>query len=168
MIVVWLSFALVNAVAQTPTAVSGEVTQRDGAPLAGVMVLVRETGALEWTSSDGRYTLAALRPGTYTLVLSLGGYSVEEKAVVTEGQSSRVTTVVDWPLSFVEMLVVRAPSRQVESLTDAPAAVTTLDAVDVGRRSTGNQLPLLLADGAGRSDCPERSLRFRGQRARIQ
>ncbi len=148
-IVVWLSFALVNAVAQTPTAVSGEVTQRDGAPLAGVMVLVRETGALEWTSSDGRYTLAALRPGTYTLVLSLGGYTVEEKAVVTEGQSIRVTTQVDWPLSFVEMLVVRAPSRQVESLTDAPAAVTTLDAVDVGRQSTGNQLPLLLAAAPG-------------------
>jgi iron complex outermembrane receptor protein len=148
-LVVSIAIASAVASAQERSVLSGTVTRPDGTPLPGVMVLVQETGAIEWTSTDGRYTFRTLAPGAYTLLLSLGGYSVESKALMTGGQTTLVESVVDWPLSFVEMLVVRAPSRQVESIADAPAAVTTLDATDIGRRSASTQVPLLLASLPG-------------------
>lgn len=130
--------------------VSGRVVRTDGKPLPGVMVLLRGTGAVEWTAADGRYRFSHVRPGAYTLLLSLGGYSTTESVVLSAGTPlPPVETRVDWPLSFVETMVVAAASRQNERLADAPAAVTAIDAAEISRRSGNAQLPLLLASSPG-------------------
>lgn len=130
--------------------ISGRVVRTDGSPLPGVMVLLRETGAVEWTTAEGRYRFAHVPPGAYTLVLTLGGYSATESLSLSAGtRTTPIETSVDWPLSFVETMVVAAVSRQTERLADAPAAVVSIDAADIARRSGSGQLPLLLAASPG-------------------
>jgi iron complex outermembrane receptor protein len=137
-------------VGQSAGAISGRVVRNDGSPLSGVMVVLRETGAVEWTATDGTYRFPRVRPGTYTVLLTLGGYSTTESLSLSAGTAApSIETKVDWPLSFVESMVVAAPSRQTERLADAPAAVTSFDAADIARRSGNAQLPLLLASSPG-------------------
>jgi outer membrane receptor protein involved in Fe transport len=132
------------------TAISGRVVRQDGTPLGGVMVLLQETGAVEWTAADGRYRFTRVPPGRYTLLFTLGGYSLSQGLALTAGTDRpQADTVVDWPLSFVETMVVAAASRQTEPLLDAPASVLTLDAKEIARHSATGQLPLLLASAAG-------------------
>jgi outer membrane receptor protein involved in Fe transport len=146
-IAVWLGASVV-AVAQ-PAALSGRVSRQDGTPLPGVMVLLEQTGGVEWTATDGVYRFPKIAPGTYTLLLTLGGYSTSREATVTAGTPARADVVVDWPLSFVETMVVEAASRQAERLIDAPASVLALDAAAIERLSGQGQLPALLSAAAG-------------------
>lgn len=133
-----------------PGTVSGRVLRQDGTALPGVMVLLKETGAVAWTTADGTYRFDKIRPGRCTLVFTLGGYSATQIVDVPSTDSPAVPdTVADWPLSFVETMVVAAASKQAEQLTDAPASVLVLDAKEIARQSGQGQLPLLLAAGAG-------------------
>lgn len=134
---------------QSQGSIAGRIVRPDGQAVAGVMVLVQETGALQWSGADGRYAFARLKPGSYTLVLTLGGYSATQQATVAGGGQTAVETTVDWPLSFVETLVVTSASRQAESIADAPALVSLLDAGTIARQSGSNQLPMLLAASPG-------------------
>ena len=142
-------FAADSLTAQARSGIAGRVVRDDGSALAAVMVLVRETGDIQYTDTDGRYAFSRLNPGSYTLLFSLGGYSLTVPAAVGVGQATVLETRVDWPLTFVESLVVRAASRQVESIADAPAVVTTIDSAEIARRSTNGQLPLLLSGAPG-------------------
>ena len=143
----WLGAS--GVAAAQPPALSGRVSRPDGAPLPGVMVLVEQTGSIEWTATDGTYRVSKIAPGTYTLILTLGGYSANHEVTVAAGTPARADIVVDWPLSFVETMVVEAPSRQAERLIDAPASVLALDATAIERLSGQGQLPALLSAAAG-------------------
>jgi outer membrane receptor protein involved in Fe transport len=145
---VWLG-AGAAAAAQTQAALSGRVSRQDGTPLPGVMVLVEQTGAVEWTAADGVYRFPKMAPGTYSLLLTLGGYSTTRDVTVNPGTPAREDIAVDWPLSFVETMVVEAASRQAERLIDAPASVLALDADAIERLSGQAQLPALLSGAAG-------------------
>jgi outer membrane receptor protein involved in Fe transport len=138
------------AAAQGSGRITGHVSRDDETPLAGVQVVIQETGAAEWTSSSGDYVFANLRPGTYTLLLTLANYSTTAMvSVKAEKGPVRVDTKVDWPLSFVERFVVEAASRQVERGVEAPAPVTRLDADDVRRLSAQAQAPRMIAYAPG-------------------
>ena len=134
--------------AQNTGRITGRISRED-TPLAGVQVVVQETGAAEWTSREGTYTFSGLRPGSYTLILTLADRSATEVVSVSTATPAIVETLVDWPLSFVETLVVEAASRQVERIVDAPAPVTRLDADEIGRWGTQAQVPRLLASAPG-------------------
>ena len=130
--------------------INGRLVRQDGSPLAGGMALLQSTGAVEFTGADGRYRFDRVPPGTQTVLLTLGSYSLVETIQVAAGTNAEVhETVVDWPLSFVESMVVVAPSRKVESIAEAPAAVTVLDAREIERLSGQGQLPLALASAPG-------------------
>ena len=145
-----IAAATAVATAQQPMPLVGRVARQDGTPLPGVMVLVQETGAIEWTAADGRYRFGKLAPGTYSLLFTLGGYSATQTVALSAGQAApSVETLVDWPLSFVETMVVAAASRRTESIADAPASVLTLDAREIGRQAGHGQIPLLLAASPG-------------------
>ena len=149
-LVLAIAAATASVAAQPPGQLAGRVVRQDGTPLAGVMVLLQETGAIEWTATDGRYRFRKLAPGTYSLLFTLGSYSTTQEVTLAAGRLlPPVETVVDWPLSFVETMVVAAASRQTESIADAPASVLTLDAKEIGRQAGLGQLPLLLAASPG-------------------
>lgn len=138
------------ASAQQRGALHGRVLREDGTPLPGVMVVLRESGAVAWTTADGKYRFDQVAPGAVTLNLSLGGYSTEVTAEPRAGADVAVPdTAVDWPLSFVETILVGAASRRVESIADAPASVVAIGAKEIERQSGQGQLPALLTASAG-------------------
>ena len=136
--------------AQSTGRITGKIVSQEGVPLGGVMVLVQGLGLVAWSDTDGRYVLARVPPGTYTLVLSLGSHSdLKRDVVVPTGAAVTVDATVDWPLFFTETVVVTAASRRLERIVDAPAAMTVLTADEIAPRSTHGQLPRLLARSSG-------------------
>ena len=89
------------AVAQTPittAAIEGVVVDTSGGVLPGADVEVRnvETNIARTivTDSAGRFTALQLRPGHYTVTVTLSGFAtlVQEDIAVTVGQSLRLTS----------------------------------------------------------------------------
>ena len=83
----------VPAAAQTITAsISGQVRDAQGAPVANAVVSARNdaTNQTVTTTSgaDGQYTLAGLRPSTYTISTQIGGATVTETVTVEIGQAA--------------------------------------------------------------------------------
>ena len=142
--------AATPAGAQARGTVQGRVVRQDATPLPGVMALLEQTGAVAWTAGDGTYRFERVPPGALTIHLSLGGYSTRIAAELQPGARLELPdSVVDWPLSFVETILVGAASRQVEPIADAPASVVAIGAAEIERQSGQGQLPLLLAGSAG-------------------
>jgi len=136
--------------AQSRGALHGRVVREDGSPLPGVMVVLKESGAVAWTTADGGYRFDRVAAGTATLNFSLGGYSTEAMASAEAGRDIAVPdTAVDWPLTFVETILVGAASRQLEPITDAPASVVAIGAKEIERQSAQGQVPALLTASAG-------------------
>ena len=75
-----LAVALVPAAALAQSTITGEVTDNTGGILPGVTVEVASPVLIEGsrvavTDGAGRYTVVALRPGSYTVAMSLPGFS---------------------------------------------------------------------------------------------
>jgi hypothetical protein len=69
--------------------ISGSIRDADfDAPLAGATVLIVETGQKTKTSDDGNYSLTNVKPGSYTITVSAGGYTrqVKTNVAVQPGQ----------------------------------------------------------------------------------
>lgn len=95
-------------------AIDGSVRQPQGrGTLAGVRVLIKETGAVATTSEDGSYGFSHLAPGPYTLTFNADGY--EPLTLRTEVGGDRAThldAVFGPPVRSVDEVVVvaqRAP-----------------------------------------------------------
>jgi TonB-linked SusC/RagA family outer membrane protein len=104
------AFAVVSAAAQEGNGrIVGTVTDAEsGRPLSGAQVYLDGTTLGVLTSSEGRYTLPNVRPGRYTVMVQIIGYSQGRQAgaAVTAGQTTtidfRMTTTV---LSLQEVVV---------------------------------------------------------------
>ena len=76
----------------TTAAISGQVRDGAGSPVAGATVNARneETNGTVTavTDSDGSYSLNGLRPAPYTITTSAGGSTIERRVVVSIGQSA--------------------------------------------------------------------------------
>lgn len=73
-------------------ALSGKVTSSTGMPVDGATVGLKELGRSTMTNEKGRYELKALKPGTYTLVIS--SLETEPKSLkVTVENSGKVVNV---------------------------------------------------------------------------
>ena len=82
-----LAIAASSAAAQQQGSIAGVVTDRiGGTPLAGVKVAVLNTNLSVLTNQEGRYTLARVPVGTYSVQASLIGYgAATNTASVTAG-----------------------------------------------------------------------------------
>jgi uncharacterized repeat protein (TIGR02543 family) len=76
--------------------ISGHVTNGNGTPLPGAMVLDRTEWKYAITGPAGEYTLVGLEPGTHTLVASKTGYSEQTKTADVEAGK---TTTCDFVLT---------------------------------------------------------------------
>ena len=92
------------ASAQRPGSIRGSVFDADfDAPLAGVEVLIAETGATVTSSPEGNYLIGQVAPGTYTLVFSKSGYvrQIKSNVVVSSGRLTEADAFL--PGDFTEM-----------------------------------------------------------------
>ena len=129
--------------------IAGLVTDSAKRPLdnASVSVLGTRYGAI--SDAGGRYVIAGVPAGTYTVrVQRIGNKAVETPDVsVTDG----ATTEVDFSLSTAALQlggVVVSASRRVEKITDAPATVTRLEAAQIAN-SVGNSFAGALKEVKG-------------------
>lgn len=118
-----LAWSAGEAQGQATGQIAGRVTASDGAPLSGAAVAADGYGAI--TDADGRYTIAAVPAGTYTVRVSVIGYSEQTQEVtVTAGQTA--TANFQLTASAVELegvVAVGYGTARTEDVTGAVASV---------------------------------------------
>ena len=122
--------AAIPAVALAQTGrISGTVTDATKHPLAGAQVLVPAVGLSAESGTDGRFTVSGVPSGSYIVRVYRLGYQAKSTngVVVASGQTSSLAVSLETAVTQLGGIVVSA-SRRVEKVTDAPAAVTTIDA----------------------------------------
>lgn len=128
----------------------GVVVRQDGSGVGGVVMLVQGLGLSQLTDATGKYVFGRVAPGTYTVSATLGPHSLREPGVViTPRTTTTLRTVVDWPLSIFESVVVNGTTRQPERLVEAPAAVTALESHELAAQAPHGQVPRVLAGTPG-------------------
>ena len=139
------------AFAQT-VSVSGTVrAERDKQPIAGAVISIAGTSAEATSGADGRFTLPAVAPGTYTVVATRGGFApatsqvtvaasgmAELDVLLPDGLLVNETLTVQGRLSdYVETSAMA--TRSSARLIDVPQAIAVLPArllEDVGALDT--------------------------------
>jgi outer membrane receptor protein involved in Fe transport len=99
-----------------PRTVSGRVTTAAGAPLADVQVAVPDVHRSTTTDADGRYTLARLPAGTFTVSFTRIGYAPQVRRVSLD--TADVTVNVTMKETTIEL-----PALQVTATPNATSAL---------------------------------------------
>ncbi|HEX6926767.1 MAG TPA: TonB-dependent receptor [Longimicrobiaceae bacterium] len=130
-----------GAWAQATGTISGTITNDAGEPLAAVNVAVSGYEAL--SGQTGRYTIAAIPAGVYTLRASLLGYSeYTEEVTVTAGQVTTVNIVLSAQAVELEGVVAvgYGGTQREESVTGSIASVSGADLVRTPAVTTSGTL----------------------------
>lgn len=137
--------------AQATGTIRGSVTRADdGAPLAGVVVVVRGVGTRANSGTSGKYTLDRVPVGSHTLVFRWLGYKPTELNVtVTAGGVTTADAKMEAQPIALNDLIVESASKVPERAVEAPAAVTTIDPRILQSTSISGQAPLALANVPG-------------------
>ncbi|MEK6651167.1 MAG: TonB-dependent receptor plug domain-containing protein, partial [Bacteroidota bacterium] len=131
--------------------VSGTVRHNETQePIPSVNLRIVGTHLGAATNDAGGYRIGAVPAGRYKLLVTAVGYrSAEASIVVREDEEMRQNLLlVDEAVRSSDVMVYGASLRR-ERITDAPAAVTQLDAADIARRAGSGQLPKMLESEPG-------------------
>lgn len=139
-----LAFGGSPAEAQTAGTITGRVTS-EGQTLAGAQVVVTESSGAQFgalAGSDGRYTIANVRAGRYTVTAQIIGFqSVTRNVTLTAGE----TVTVDFELASEAVSIAGLDvfaSRATERRT--PVAFSDIDKVQIQNQLASRDLPLAL------------------------
>jgi len=128
----------VAAGAQAPTAsVTGVVRTQSGAAMPAVRVTVtnRTTGSTRTRATDanGRYAVAELAPGTYTVAAAVVGYrKTSQSDVRVDGQTTVDLILMPVPVSLNEITVTATLHEQ--ELKDVPFSIAAPTAAELRTR----------------------------------
>jgi iron complex outermembrane recepter protein len=114
--------------------ISGRVTDPSGLPIVGAKVRVVELRRSATTNTDGRYSIAEVPAGAYTLSIAFIGYAPELSRVAVAGES--VTRDVTLKRSAVELPAVQiSASPNATSALNSPQPVASVSAEDLAKQS---------------------------------
>ena len=145
-LLVWLALAPPTVFAQTGI-VTGSVVDQTGLVLPGATVILRGEGVPRTAYADeqGNFELSGVEPGTYTLTVSLAGFSDATVEDVTVGGAALELPPVELPLaSFGDTVVVTASRNEVR-LLDAPVSTSVITALTLETTPAQNYGDLLRA-----------------------
>lgn len=109
--------------------ISGTVTDGSKNPVAGAQVLVSGAGLSAESGADGKYMVTGVPAGTYQVRVYRLGFKAKTMTGVTVAAGQSANLAVSLEAATVQLGgVVVSASRRVEKVTDAPAAITTIDA----------------------------------------
>ena len=135
------SLAATPVTAQDNGRVTGQVTGRSGAPIAGVQVYIPATNQGTLTNEGGRFLITNVAPGTHTVRAERIGYQGVEQQITVEPGGSVVVdfTMQEQALGLDEIVVTgtagAARRREVGNtvaqidVTDLPAPPPNVDAL---------------------------------------
>ncbi|MCI0708045.1 MAG: TonB-dependent receptor [Ignavibacteriae bacterium] len=128
-------------------------TIRDGETketIPNVNVRLKDTSIGSAADINGKYAIENVPPGQYTILVTSVGYaSVELPVDVQAGEVLHQDfTLASSSIQVSEIMVYGASLRR-ERITDAPAAVSVIDAKDITRGAGHGQLPKLLESEPG-------------------
>ena len=121
-----------------PLAISGVVTDTDGAPLPGVTVLVKGTSLGSATDTEGKFKLSLPSQENVVLVFSFVG--MQTKEVPYKGESEIKVTLQTDVTEMEQVVVTGIFTRKAESFT---GAATTFKREDLKRLGNQNILQSL-------------------------
>lgn len=118
--------------AQATERISGTVTSDQGAPIAGVQLVLQGTPLGAITGDNGRYVIAGVAPGTYVLRAQRIGFAPQTRTV-TVGAGEALTA--DFSLAAVatrltQQVVVGYTTQQRRDVTDAVSSTSGADLAD--------------------------------------
>ncbi len=138
-VLVLLGGALAHA--QQGVAVEGKVVAKStAAGIPGVVVFISELQLTDETDGQGRFRIPNVSPGTYNVVLTLGGdTSVQTLLVPPEGVKDLLFEV-EWTYEEVRVVAEELATKVV----DAPAAVTAIHQEEIQQQASQGQVPKIL------------------------
>ena len=145
------------------TTLRGKVVDEAGAPLAGVMVLVKGTTNGTMTSADGTYSLQASRGNV--IEFSCLGLATEERTF--DGRSSINVTMKEDSLFLEDVVVVGYGTAKKETLTAAVSAIKgdellKAPSTNVSQVLAGKLSGISSVQESGEPGLDQASLRIRG------
>jgi len=177
------------AAAQQGSTISGTVRDTSGAVLPGVTVEVSSPALIEKTRSattdgEGKYSIVQLRPGTYSVVFTLPGFSTVKRENLELTSDFTATVNADMRVGGVEETITVAaesPVVDVQSITQRTVMTRdVLDSVPTGRniQAVGIMIPgtsiaaggggALSRDVGGSGGMQQSPLQFRGSGDTVQ
>ena len=128
--------ALAPAVASAQASIAGVVKDRSGAVLPGVIVeavspVLIEKSRTVLTGTGGQYRIVDLRPGTYTVIFSLSGFTTVRREGLELSGSATATIDVEMNVGAVEETVtVTGSSPMVDVQSVQQQRVLSKDVID--------------------------------------
>ncbi|HYM21564.1 MAG TPA: carboxypeptidase-like regulatory domain-containing protein, partial [Vicinamibacterales bacterium] len=185
-----LCLALWPAAASAQTSgIAGTVKDASGAVLPGVTVEAASPALIEKTRTavtdgSGQYKITELRPGTYTVIYTLPGFSTVKRENVELTSDFTATINIDLKVGAVEeTITVAAESPVVDTQSITTRTVMTrevMDAIPTGRniQAVGIMIPgttialggggALSRDVGGSGNLQQSPLQFRGSADTVQ
>ncbi len=137
--------------AQSTGSVAGTVRDAETKEtLPSINVRLKDSPLGAATDINGAYAIRNVQPGSYTLVVSSVGYeSIESSVQIRPGETTQKNfNIKPTSVQVGEILVYGASLRR-ERITDAPSAVSVINANDIARGGSSGQLPKLLESEPG-------------------
>ena len=117
--------------------IAGRVSSTEGGVLPGVNVRLAGTSRGAATDSSGRYRIAGIPAGRWSLTLSIVGYRRAQKDGITveEGKETQVDVLLMPGEIAADQVIVTAGKRE-QSLAEVPLSVSVVDAASIRERNT--------------------------------
>lgn len=134
--------------AQAPPLTGTVIDARDGAPLIGATVVLRDANSADvitgtTTDPSGTFQFGDPPPGKYVLEVRFIGYKERQLPLVLEAGDARDLTIeLELETESLETVVVSASRRQ-QKVLDAPASISVLQPEQIRREVTTSSVEAL-------------------------
>jgi iron complex outermembrane receptor protein len=131
---------LLPVLASAQFSISGKITDRQsGQPLPGATISIQSLNLNTVTDTAGKYSIARLKAGSYSLSVSYVGYQTAEKNIALHG-----SVVNDFTLAVNTVLTDEVTVSGTRAADNSPTTHTNLNRQDIQKNNLGQDLPFLL------------------------
>ncbi len=121
----FIAFVMIGSFLSAQSNISGTVKDNDGMPIPGANIILEGTSKGAVTDIDGKYSVANVENGTYTMVASYLGYSESRKSITVEGTDLTVDFVLAEDTESLDQVIVTGVTNP-KSKIESSVSVTTM------------------------------------------